>query len=770
MLERIKVLHNVGRFEKFAPDVDNPELTDFKPLTLVYSENGRGKTTVSALLRSLSLNDPRFVNERYRLSAESPLRVVLTVSGIDHAFTETGWTGGQPTIHVYDEHFVDSNVYSGCTVDSSHRKQLHVLVVGEDGVSLQNSVQELTTKIADLQTEVRKKTNIFSSDILGALTVDQFCAVMPESDLDESIAEAQQGVDVLSDVAAVETEKSFDSFAFPTLDLEAIEQLFEKTLPGVQQDAFDSVEEHLGSLGEGGESWVSTGVTYSQDRSDCPFCAQDLKSSPILAHYQAFFSEAYESHKEAIVTLQKTIQSSLSGDRLADLQQRLSDARRLVEFWSKYAEVRAFDLETENLSSLWRTARDRLIDLIEKKAQSPLEQFSLDNEDRLAVSAYHDLSVKALELSAALLECNDSVKLAKEKAKSGDLATAKAHLARLEASQRRGDPETNKQCREYIDARAAKAKAEEEKRAAHSSLTNYRSTVFPKYENTINVYLQRFHADFTISSLKPTDPRGDPSSDWGLVVNKTCVSLRDDPHNPEPSFRTALSSGDKNTLALAFFFASLEVSPALADSIVVIDDPVSSLDDGRTVATVQQIRKLRDRVKQLILLSHSKPLLCETWDNAKKRDRARKEDTVAALRICDAGPDASILTAWDVTDASKTEYDRKHALLRSYVSESNGEPRDVAVSLRPLLEGFLRVACVESFPPGTLIGDFIHRAKQVTPRPLSDSALETLDDLRDYANRFHHDSSADYVQNLGDLTETELKGFATKVLAFTRAP
>ena len=91
----------------------------------------------------------------------------------------------------------------------------------------------------------------------------------------------------------------------------------------------------------------------------------------------------------------------------------------------------------------------------------------------------------------------------------------------------------------------------------------------------------------------------------------------------------------------------------------------------------------------------------------------------------------------------------------------------MAASLRPLLEGFLRVVCVESFPPGTRIGEFIHRAKQATPRPLSEPALETLDDLRDYANRFHHDSSPDYVQNLGDLTETELKGYATKVLAFT---
>jgi wobble nucleotide-excising tRNase len=45
-----------------------------------------------------------------------------------------------------------------------------------------------------------------------------------------------------------------------------------------------------------------------------------------------------------------------------------------------------------------------------------------------------------------------------------------------------------------------------------------------------------------------------------------------------PSFRNTLSAGDRNALALAFFFASLERDPQRAQKIVVIDDPISSLD------------------------------------------------------------------------------------------------------------------------------------------------------------------------------------------------
>ena len=65
-------------------------------------------------------------------------------------------------------------------------------------------------------------------------------------------------------------------------------------------------------------------------------------------------------------------------------------------------------------------------------------------------------------------------------------------------------------------------------------------------------------------------------------------------------FGTVLSTGDRNTLALAFFFASLQARASLDDAIVVIDDPASSLDDGRAFATVQEIRGLIGRSQHVI--------------------------------------------------------------------------------------------------------------------------------------------------------------------------
>jgi len=49
MLEKIVQVKSIGRFRNYAANGD----VTFHKLTLVYAENGRGKTTLCAILRSL---------------------------------------------------------------------------------------------------------------------------------------------------------------------------------------------------------------------------------------------------------------------------------------------------------------------------------------------------------------------------------------------------------------------------------------------------------------------------------------------------------------------------------------------------------------------------------------------------------------------------------------------------------------------------------------------------------------------------------------------
>jgi len=278
----------------------------------------------------------------------------------------------------------------------------------------------------------------------------------------------------------------------------------------------------------------------------------------------------------------------------------------------------------------------------------------------------------------------------------------------------------------------------------------------------INLYLARFNAGFRLDSVTYANTRGGPTCTYNVLINNIPVPVGgSEPAPGTPSFRNTLSAGDRNTLALAFFFASLDQDTRLVDKVVVIDDPISSLDEHRALTTVQEIRRLAEQAGQVIVLSHNKPFLCRLWEGADSTVRS-------AVEVIRDGA-GSTLRAWDVAQDSVTEHDRRHARLRGFLDTATGDLREVARSIRPHLEAFLRVACPERFPPGTLLGPFRNLCRQNigTPNQLLDkNATQELDEIVEYANRFHHDTNPAWETET--INDGELRGFVDRVLRFVR--
>jgi wobble nucleotide-excising tRNase len=264
--------------------------------------------------------------------------------------------------------------------------------------------------------------------------------------------------------------------------------------------------------------------------------------------------------------------------------------------------------------------------------------------------------------------------------------------------------------------------------------------------------------------------RGGPACTYNVIINNTPVAVAGG--NPQPgdhAFRNTLSAGDRNALALAFFFASIELDLNRATKTVVIDDPVSSLDEHRSLTTVQEIRRLSTQVAQVIVLSHSKPFLCRIWEGAAPASRSAPDHRVALHVVRDGN--GSTIASWNVDHDSVTEHDRRSAALRDYMTNGAGNDREIAQSLRPHLEAFFRVACPEHFPPGTLLGPFrglcdqrVNTAQQI----LNAADIQELRDIVEYANRFHHDTNPAWETEV--VNAVELTGFVTRVLTFVKRP
>jgi wobble nucleotide-excising tRNase len=226
--------------------------------------------------------------------------------------------------------------------------------------------------------------------------------------------------------------------------------------------------------------------------------------------------------------------------------------------------------------------------------------------------------------------------------------------------------------------------------------------------------------------------------------------------------KNTLSAGDRNTLALAFFFASLDNEPNLKNSIIVLDDPISSLDDGRTITTVQKIRNLIPSCKQIIVLCHLRNFLCDIWEHSDK-------DNTVALKFSRAPNNTSNIVLWDVTSDALTEYDKRHKILRDYVEEDTQNKREVAQCLRPVMEKYLRITFPGYCPPGTLLGNFKNHAENLWEKGqpiMSEVSFRELRDITEYANKFHHDTNPAWETE--QIIDNELVGFVKRVLNFVK--
>ena len=86
-----------------------------------------------------------------------------------------------------------------------------------------------------------------------------------------------------------------------------------------------------------------------------------------------------------------------------------------------------------------------------------------------------------------------------------------------------------------------------------------------------------------------------------------------------PAMKYTLSEGDKNALALAFFLAKLESDPALAQKIIVFDDPVASFDRIRLSKLLDQLIFFGGQAHQLFFLTHNYRLGLEFGKRVRKK-------------------------------------------------------------------------------------------------------------------------------------------------------
>jgi wobble nucleotide-excising tRNase len=764
MVRAINLLRNVGKFDNVAAGAQLP----FDRLTVIYAENARGKTTLSAVLRSLASGRADLVTERARLGAPYPPHVVIdTGAGAPAIFQNGAWSRTAPEVVVYDDTFVAENVCSGIEVGTSQRQNLHELIVGSQGIALARAHQAEVDRVEVHNKNLREREAAIPAQVRGDLTVDAFCALANKVELPRMIADAERRLAAARDAAKVADTPTFPVLSLPKIDVEALRVQLSRGLPELDAAALALVQDHIHQLGRGGEAWVGHGMDLvqhlaGQGQHDCPFCAQDLAGSPVLGHYRAYFGDAYEGLKREIREAARAFRAAQDGDVPAAFERSVREAVERQAFWKAFAEVPVVELDTAAVARTWKAAREHVEGLLDAKQASPLDPLTLSGDVLKAITEHNERCDLIRETSEVLAAANPQLETVKEQAREANVATLTRDLANLRAVEARHDAKNAPLCDAYLLEKAAKADTERRRKEARAALDLHRQATFPAYGIAINEFLQRFNASFRVGPVDPVNTRGGPAANYTLLIDDNPVPLSGEPG--KPSFGNTLSAGDRNTLALAFFFASLQDDPHRAQKVVVIDDPMTSLDEHRTLHTLQQMDRLARDVAGMIVLSHSKPFLLGVWSQCQQLSKT-------ALEVRRSG-DGSTLVAWDVHAAMVTPHDARHAVAVAYLQ--NADPtteRRVAEALRPMLEAYCRVAYPADFPPEGKLGQFHEQCARragTLREIMSAGSAQELRALLDYANRYHHESNAAFATER--ISDAELTDFTRRTLEFIRRP
>lgn len=766
MINRLQLLRNVGLFDSVSDGAHLP----LGRLTLVYAENGRGKTTLAAIFRSLATGDPLPITERRRIPAQHPPHVILDCDGDppQAIFQDNAWNRAVPNMALFDDVFIDENVSSGLVVDARHRQRLHDLILGAQAVTLNHQLEELVARVEVHNAALRTKGEAIPAAERGPLPVEQFCALPERAAIDEAIQAAERKLAAAHEQDSVRNASVFETLTLPSFDVRGLGAILQQDLPSLEAAAAAQVQAHLAELGQGGEAWVADGMRMvpqaasSSATPACPFCAQRLDGSPIIDHYRAHFSTAYADLKRKVSDALAALDQAHGGDAPAAFERSVRVADKRQRFWSLFCDVADVAIETAKIGQDWRAAREAVAGELEKKQGAPLERMDLPTSAEALVAAYETHREAVAELSQRLQQANATIRVVKEQAAAADLSELTADVAHLKAIKARHSPTTAPLCADYLAEKEAKVDTERQRDEVRAELDQHRETAFPAFQTAINLYLQRFNVGFRLGSVTPGNIRGGATCTYNVLINDRPIPVAGGTPEPgEPSFRNTLSSGDRSTLALAFFFASLDRDSALANKVVVIDDPITSLDEHRALTTVQEVRRLAGRAAQVIVLSHDKRFLCDIWRHADST--ARRALQVARDAV------GSTLREWDVNEDSITEHDRQHAMLREYLDSSAGNSRDVAGAIRLVLEGFLHVAYPKEFPQGTMLGQFrtlCERRAGTAQQILDETDTRELGEIAEYAKKFHHVTNPAWESEV--INDAELTGFARRTLDFTK--
>ncbi len=589
MIKKILNIKNVGKLR--ACSMGKGSEYNFAPNTFFFGPNAKGKSTLTAILTSLSTNDPCYIVGRKTFGATDEQSVNINTgddkSTTTHTFNTGAWNTSCPNITVFDTRFVAKNVYLHESITADNEKSIQTIILGEEGKKLEKDFSDAEL---ECQKNANRKAEITREYTrhLGHYKVsfDSFRKIDPDSDIDNKITQKENEIKAYSQYQNVKDKLDELIKAINSDSLESLEPKLSPTISFHQEEIKTHILSHLRS-DDGAERFLAQGtfLLKDSDKSEktrhCVFCGQPIvnDAKSLIETYETMFSESY---KQLINSVKEASNHLISWKIEAELRRysgELSAMGIQVDFNSEITEI------NDNIS------------LFKKELSSKSNLDYAINFDSLQkiLSALKKVKGKVILLQAEYSSPYD-------KNKHQTLSNEKSVL---ELTKQRGEKLWTDFCIEY---EVLDQKTKELTNIRDTSLqakSKYAESIFATYETEVNSILKELQADFQLVDTKPKSGIRSTAPLFGICFSGHKIALSAD-HDEVQHFGNTLSESDKRLLAFAFFIASLKAQANIQDKIIVLDDPLSSLDAERKLRTVILLNKFitKSKPQQLIILTH----------------------------------------------------------------------------------------------------------------------------------------------------------------------
>jgi wobble nucleotide-excising tRNase len=669
MLSKINHLTNFGNYRQFQWGSTTP----FSKRNLIYGWNYSGKTTLSRLFQILA--EPNELLQWPGCQFEIELQ--------DGALISQASLANTLRIKVFNRDFIRQNF-------QQEHKAPAVFIVGGNTIHLrnriarliehENRVQAIKARLVEnhrrLQSELDSLGTNHARNI-ATLTGDKtYNRTKLVADIDRVKAKPEIFVLAEEDIQAkVSLIRSTDQWAAIqpvsalATDLDSLRQnlllVLQKTAPN---EAITKLKDNRAL-----ESWIRTGLEHHTTASHCEFC-ESLIPEERLASLRRHFSKAYEDLTSEVASeiaglekIELVIKLPNQLELMPDLRARFVSLKEQVEDWIAWADSVTVDLS-----------------LLIKQKQHSLESLLVCDVD----------TSRSSEAGQLVAQINSIISLHNQKRAQIDTEKTAAKDA-IEKHQAACFYLDNN----ILDRETAICAALDQIEKTEITLANISGK-----RATIETLIQQqsiaaHRINETVCFLLP---------DNNISVVEVLGGSFEFRRDGAPAYN--LSDGEKTAITFAYFLATLENNGAsLAQTVVFIDDPISSLDSNHIYAIYALIINRLNPTLQIFVSTHNGELYTLLKDRWFKSDRqyANRSDACAyyTRRYLDGASNqwhSTLEDAPSLLRKYKSEYQFVFDQLHQFSSSQNPTLHEAYTSpnlLRKFLEAYLgfRKPCIPSW-------------------------------------------------------------------------